>query len=252
MLSKYGRKIFFVYPPESLKSNFLKEIFKDEYETYLLEDLNKLEKILNMFNDSIVFFNIDKGFESGEWIKYINTIHNKHESVAIGVISKNDDSYLKKEYLLEIGIKGGYIIIEDNTADSIKKINKVLEVNEARGRRKNIRCDFNNENSGKVLVKVYSEGGSCHTGLAKSFSAMGILVDLGHDSMEFISLGEVEKIVFTLEKHKFSVKGSLLKEVSEGEFFLNFKDISEDDRDFVQSFIFNSLQVSFNNLLKSL
>ena len=69
MISVYGRKVFFIYPPEALKGHFLKEIFKDEYETYLMFSLEKLNKVLNIFKDAIAFFNIDEGLQRGKWLK---------------------------------------------------------------------------------------------------------------------------------------------------------------------------------------
>lgn len=252
MLSKFGRKVFFVYPPEALKGDFLEAIFKNEYETYLLESVDKIDKILEVFKDSIIFFNLDKGFDRAEWIDFINKLQDEFKEVAIGVISSSDSSSLKNTYLMDIGIQGGYIVLEDNTWRSIERINKVLEVNEARGRRKNVRFDFDDNSKDKVLVKVFTSGGYCFNGVAKSFSAMGILVELDQESADFSTSERIDQIVFNVDAHELRVKGSLLKEVRKGEFFLMFEDVSDSDREYVQSYIFNSLQKSFKKLLNSL
>lgn len=252
MLSKFGRKVFFVYPPEALKGDFLEAIFKNEYETYLLESTAKIDNILEVFKDSILFFNIDKGLDRSGWIDFIKKLQESYEDIAIGVISLSDSSSLKNTYLMDIGIQGGYIVLEDNTWRSIERINKVLEVNEARGRRKNVRFDFDEKRKDKVFVKVFTSGGYCFNGIAKSFSAMGILVELDQDSAEFSSSDKIDQIVFSVDDHELRVKGSLLKEVRKGEFFLMFEDVSDSDREYVQTYIFNSLQKSFKKLLNSL
>lgn len=75
---------------------------------------------------------------SQEWVHYIKKLKIDYTNIAIGVRSSNDSSSLKSDYLMDIGILGGYILLDDNTWKSIDKINRTLEVNEARGRRKSV------------------------------------------------------------------------------------------------------------------
>lgn len=251
MISPMGRKIFFIHPPESLKDSFLEYIFKNEFEIYLLESHEKLPKLLDHFKDAIVFINIDYGLNSTEWTQYIRKLQRKFRRVIIGVFSKSDSSSLNKTYLMNIGIKGGFIEIKQDNWKTIEIINQVLEVNEARGRRKSVRLDFDEKELRRdVSVRVYSHKGYSFSAELLSISSSGLLVSL---KSGMISTDDnIEKVILSMDDEEMVIQAYLLKRFENGNMFLSFRDIRQVDKDSVQSYIFNHLQNSFKILLNNL
>jgi hypothetical protein len=235
MISAMGKKVFFVHPPESLRDSFLDYIFKKEFEIYLLDDTEKLDRLLEQFKDSILFINIDKSRKSLEWIELIIGIQKRHKKLIIGVFSKIDSSSLQKALLMDIGIKGGFINIEQDNWKTIELITQVLEANEARGRRKSVRLDID-KNSGQtgLSVKIFTQKGYITQGLVTSFSSAGLLTkivkgNIGTDD-------DVVKTIFKIDDKELQIKGTLLKRFENGDFFISFENISETDKDIVQTY----------------
>lgn len=154
-----GRKTFFILPDNALISQtFMEEYLSKDYECYFINnDLNvpiktKVEVILSLFEDAILFFNIDYHIENLEWHKYIAEIKNKYPKVCIGVVfSKRkvplEKTLLEKEYIFQLGIQGGCIQLEYQKNTNFVLIEKVLYANQAMGRRKNVRAVCMNNSS---------------------------------------------------------------------------------------------------------
>lgn len=251
MISKTGRKIFFINPPDSLKGSSLEYIFKNEFELYILENRAKLNKLLNFFHDAIVFINIDVGMTPYEWVDYIEELQRKHPNVIFTVFSGKDRNALKKTLLMDIGITGGYIQFSGDNWETVKLINQVLEINEARGRRKSVRLDFNkNELKENIISKIFTTKGYTTIGDIISFSSAGLFITITKGKLDKDDI--IERVVFKLNDHEIDVNGYVLKTFDNGNIFITFKDISESDKEFVQMYIFNHLQESFKRLVEKI
>ncbi|MGL1890465.1 MAG: hypothetical protein OCD02_02510 [Spirochaetaceae bacterium] len=251
MISKFGRKIFFIHPPESLKGPFLENIFRQEFEIYLLENKSKIEELLDMFKDAIVFINIDQDLSYIQWAEYINKLNKKYKNVAITVFSKKETPSLKRTFLMDIGIKGGYIHLEEDNWKTVELVNQVLELNEARGRRKSVRLDFDkNENITNLSVKIFTLKGYSMKGTIKSISSAGILAEPKKGKID--DDDNVERVSFLINERELQVVGYLLKRFDNGDYFISFEDMIEDDKDYVQSYMFDILQKSFEKLINKL
>lgn len=251
MISKMGRKIFFINPPESLKGSFLEYIFKNEFELYLLEDKNNLERLLRHFNDAIVFINIDKGITQYEWAEYIRTLKRKFKDVTFTVFSNKESNVLKKIFLMDVGVTGGYILLNEDNWKTVELINQVLEINEARGRRKSVRLDFDkDELKDNISAKIFTTNGYTTTGDILSFSSAGLLIKIVKGKLE--KTDNIENIVFKLNDHELHVNGYLLKSFENGNIFITFEGISDEDKEYVQMYIYEHLQECFKKLIERL
>ncbi|MBN2617423.1 MAG: hypothetical protein JXR64_03825 [Spirochaetales bacterium] len=248
MISKMGKKIFFIHPPSSLQGEYLESVFRKEFEIYLLDSINKIEKLLTIFKDAILFINIDDSKTSLDWIDYIDGLQKKNPELIIGVFSKSNSSSLKKALLLEVGIQGGFIeLVEDNWR-TVELIIKVLEANEARGRRKNVRLDLKDSHEHKeLIVKIFTLSGFAYSGEVLSMSSAGLLTKLSKGNIR--DDDNIDTVIFQLNEKELRVKGYMLKKFEDGSFFISFEDIEELDKQFVQSYIFDHLQKSFISLL---
>ena len=237
MISTHGKKIFFINPPESLKNEFLEYIFNNEFELYLLDNWKKIPRLLNIFQDSILFINIDKGMSRIEWAEYIAKVNKKFNKTVIAVFSANESQVQQKIYLMDIGIKGGYIHIKEDNWKTIEIINRVLEINEARGRRKSVRLDFNNKGANEDLfAKIFTMKGYMLTGHIESMSSAGLLVSVKKGKID--SEDNVESVIFKIRENELRVKGYLLKRFDNGNYFISFEDVNEHDKAFVHKYIF--------------
>lgn len=147
-----GRKTFFITPDTSLfPEHFLEEYFSLGYECYFIDNSRfipletKIETIISIFHDVIIFFNIDYEIPGIAWNFYIKRLQDRYPNILIGVTfarksEKNAKSLLERKYLFDIGIKCGCIQLEYQRRENLEIIQKLLYANQARGRRQNIRA----------------------------------------------------------------------------------------------------------------
>ncbi|MCR4735222.1 MAG: hypothetical protein K5829_09485 [Treponema sp.] len=147
-----NRKTFFIAPDKDLISEyFLEDYLAKDYECYFVEnDMNqsmetKIQVILSVFPDAILFFNIDCHIEGIDWFQFIQNISNSHPKVCLGVMYAKRKTLAEKaniehKYLYNIGLAGGCIQLEYQKNINFVLIERVLYANQAMGRRKNVRA----------------------------------------------------------------------------------------------------------------
>ena len=173
-----GRKTFFIAPDRSrFPENFLEEYFAMGYECYFIENDKKLplekkiEIIISIFKDCILFFNIDATIGDIFWPKYIMQLHQQYGgSVLIGVMytkrqSKDDKAKIERKYLMEIGITCGAVQLEYQKGTNFIIIQNLLFANQAQGRRKTIRAVCN-----KSCTFMFALNGQQHTSTLQDIS----------------------------------------------------------------------------------
>ncbi|MCR5724450.1 MAG: hypothetical protein K6G80_05115 [Treponema sp.] len=151
-----GRKTFFIVPdPSLLPETYLEDYMQRGYETYIIADdrycplEKKVESIISIFKDSILFFYIDAKVAGIDWQYYIRNLQERSNGeLLIGVLYTKRATELEKQrleryYLFDVGIQCGCIAMEYQKEKNFSLIAKVMYANQAQGRRKNIRaiCD---------------------------------------------------------------------------------------------------------------
>lgn len=186
-----GKKVFFLYPHSVLGDELLQEILKEEYQVYFLKDHAKAPRLLAEFPGSILFANLDTGMEEKEWEKFLRGLMAGEStgSTGIGVLTYNNDPALSAKYLMEIGIPCGFVHLKQGLREATRIILKILEANEARGRRRFVRARcapgaarFNAKHMGKILqgdvLDISSAGMACSFHAADGLTADAILDDI--------------------------------------------------------------------------
>lgn len=148
-----GRKTFFITPDTSLiPEAFLEDYFALGYECYFIENdkrislQKKIDILISIFHDVILFFNIDYNIPDLEWPIFIRRLTEQYKNEAcIGVIytkrqTKDEKAKLEYKYLYEMGLNCGCIQLEYQKKSNFGIIEKILYANQAQGRRKNIRA----------------------------------------------------------------------------------------------------------------
>ena len=138
-----GKKIFLLYPHSVIHQEMLDILIMAGYETYTIMDAEKARRLLKKFPGSIMFINIDEGLKEPEWEAYIRKIQTDDatKDSKLGIMSYNQDKDLMKKYLMDLAIPCGYVQLKLGLHESTKIILGALEANEARGRRRYIRAE---------------------------------------------------------------------------------------------------------------
>ena len=169
-----GRKTFFIAPDKTLfPQAYLEEYLTLGYECYFIDtDIflpmkEKVDIILSVFKDSILFFNIDAPIQGTSWAEIIHDMQAKYPSALFGVLyakrhSQAERQSLEHQYLYTMGIQCGCIQLEYQKRENFQIIEQVLYANQAMGRRKYVRAlcssnclfSFNLDKQGTINDKL--------------------------------------------------------------------------------------------------
>lgn len=176
-MSKYieeiikGRKVFFIAPDKTLfPQSYLEEYLALGFECYFIDsDIFlpieiKIEIILSIFKDSILFFNIDAPITYSSWVKVIKDMQEKYPNAFFGVMfakrqSQTERQNIEHQFLYNMEIKCGCIQLEYQKKNNFDLIAQTLYANQAMGRRKNVRavcsnsCTFQLTTENKQIIQ---------------------------------------------------------------------------------------------------
>lgn len=225
-----GRKTFFIAPDRSLfPQSYLEDYLTLGYECYFIDtdiflpvDV-KVDIILSVFKDSILFFNIDAPIQNTTWSALISNMQRKYPSSTFGIIyakrqSETERHAIEKKYLYTIGIQGGCIQLEYQKRNNFELIDKMLFANQASGRRKNVRAVCT---TGCKIQFLSPKNGVINANLADiSISHFSFVLPTGQ--LEIQDYEKVRDIGFTVKGLRFRTDAVLYmkRETEEGELFV--------------------------------
>ena len=154
--STLGKKVFFLYPPSVVRDEVVARLMEQEFEVYMLRDHSGARRLLRKYPDSLIFVNIDEGQSESEWETWINDVltDSVTAGVGIGIISYNTDERLQRKYLMDIGIRCGFIKLKLGVEESARILLETLKANEAKGRRKYVRANCANDPMSTVNLRA--------------------------------------------------------------------------------------------------
>lgn len=148
-----GRKTFFILPDTSLMPpSYLEDLFALGFECYYIshdtriKTEKKIETILSLFKDVILYINIDYELPDVNWNSLIyDLVQGQGKGDSIGIMyakrqSRGEKEKIEHHFINEIGIKCGCIQLEYQKKQNFELIAKALYANQAQGRRKAIRA----------------------------------------------------------------------------------------------------------------
>ncbi len=136
-----GKKVFFVAPNSVVQKEMMADLVQQEYEVHLVPDVGKAKKLFAKYPDCIAFLNIDDGLSEKDWETFVSDVQANPalKQVKLGILTYNSDPELAKRYLMEHRVPCGFVKLSLKRGESTAIILKVLEANEARGRRRYLR-----------------------------------------------------------------------------------------------------------------
>lgn len=207
-----GRKVFFITPDTSLiPSSYLEDYFALGFECYFVEydkRINlrtKIDVLLSVFNDVILFFSIDYNTDEFDWADFIKKIKDRYgDRVFIGVLftkrqSKEEKLRIERKYLFDLGLSCGCVQLEYHKKQNFNIIERILIATQAQGRRKNIRALCTKSSTFSVFYN-----GTAYNGVLQDIS-------LSHFSFVFPE-GKLEvKSYEKLADFHFNIKGFMFR-----------------------------------------
>ena len=247
-----GKKVFFLYPHSVLQKEMLDVLIGHEYEIYFLNDYKKTIKVIEHFQNSIIFVNIDEILPLNEWEKYIKMImtDEKTKTTQVGVVTYNTNRELAQKFLMELMVPCGFIILNIGLEKSIPILLKILIANEAKGRRKYIRAITGENENTKFNISLNQ---ALHTGKILDISVAGIAVLFDADT-ELQPKMEIQDIQLILKGIICRVSG-VVAGCREGDkrcYVLVFNYVDDKAKAKIHSYIHKRLQEIMDDVLKKL
>lgn len=250
----FETKIFFLYPQNILQKNLIKEIVKNEYAAYAIEDHNVMFKLLKKYNNSILFINIEAVLSQPEWEKYIKEIHSHPDikNVRVGVLSFFEDVERERKFLMELMIECGYIRLKAGYKESLDIILKALEANEARGKRKYVRVRCDNLDNVGCNIKI---GDKLYEGIIKDISSYGMAFYFKNNETFLRRDDFIDNIQLKLKGVLVFASGRIYDARPFGEktvYVLIFQNLNYDEKDKIHEFIYKALQQEMQKEIEDL
>ncbi len=157
----HGKKVFFVQPNSVIKKEMVAELIRQEYEVLLVADAAQATQLFRRHSDCLAFLNIDEGLCEKEWEAFVGEVQADPalSGVKLGILTYNKDPELARRYLMEHMVPCGFIKLTLGLAESTAIVSKVLEANEAKGRRQFLRVHCGeNTKFNVVLASGLAEG----------------------------------------------------------------------------------------------
>jgi hypothetical protein len=89
---------------------------------------------------------VDVSLNESEWKKEIKSLLDKQPELLVGILSgRISDTALVNSYIMDAGVMAGVILLRQGVKECSNTMLKVLEANEARGRRKYLRYTCSRE-----------------------------------------------------------------------------------------------------------
>jgi hypothetical protein len=249
-----GRKVFFLYPHSVIQQELIDYIIQNEFEVYLVYDHMKMARLLERYNESILYINIDEKLEEEEWEEYIRNLQNNEKTaeVQIGILTYSRDDTLAKKYLMDLMVGAGFVQLKLGMKESARIILKTLMVNEARGKRKFVRAKCPRNNPVEFNIQ---EGDQVREGLIHDISKAGMACRF-YQQVSLPLKTSLERIQLKLRGRLVMVSGIVAgkRETEEGELYviLFTSYVSQEGGKRISAFIYNLLQTEMRRELESL
>ncbi len=173
--------MLFVYPPSVIEEQMIQFLVSAQIEAAIVKDHLIVDAAVQRFPNAVLYFNIESHLSEGEWERLIRSLVNRSDlSIDIGILSYDANQNLARKYLMDIGVRGGFIQVKLGFAQSAKIMLTALEAVEARGERRFVRASVP---PGKGLINIQSDHGII-SGEVIDVSVVGLACRLDYDLVD--------------------------------------------------------------------
>ncbi|MBR4791299.1 MAG: hypothetical protein IK024_10445 [Treponema sp.] len=222
-----GRKCFFILPDLSLMpESFVEDLFALGFECYYIGNdgrtpiQKKINSILSLFKDVIIYINIDYEIYDLKWPEYISKLLSKKATrEQLGIMfakrqSAVENKNIEQTYFKELQLQRGYIQLEYQKKYNFEIIARTLFNNQAQGRRKAIRALCS-----KACTYKFSFGDNKDTffGSLQDISLSHFTILVENEPLPIKLYEKIHDIHFSLKGTLFQTDAILVMERAVGE-----------------------------------
>ena len=245
-----SKKIFFLNPHSIIKENIIIDLIMNGFESYYTNDYKKILNILQKYNDSIFFINMDSQLDREINLKIIKRLMANYgtKNIKIGILTHFETDKIKMKYLQNIKLNYEIIQLKSGIEDSKKILLDFLIKNNAKGSRNHVRVSCRDDNNITLNIKYNRQ----------LFN--GIILDISPVAMacKIIEAGfllknqSLRNIQLVLKGHLVLVDGviKLIKEFrGENIYIIHFQQPSNEKiNENICKFLHQELQDKFNSM----
>jgi hypothetical protein len=162
-----ARDILFLYPSRHFEETAILEIIKHEYDVFILQNHQELNKVCRLANHPIVIINIDFHPRGLSWNSFIKELQSEFEDsmLDIFILTASDRSVIELENELKV------FSTSNGVESCTKNIMTMLQECNAIGRRKYVRTHVDDPHRASFSLK---RNGEIHTGTILDISTNGM------------------------------------------------------------------------------
>lgn len=141
--SIFGRKTFFLNPTLQIERMVIPRLRTLEYEVYVIKSYKDAKTVLREYPDSLCFINIDDQLTFKQWFNFVKSfeVDEKLKGVFLGIFSAKAKAPDKEQFLMKAKLPGGFTDYSDNIELLQVNLQKILDINGAKGRRQFVRLE---------------------------------------------------------------------------------------------------------------
>lgn len=167
-----GRRVLFLYPPSVVEEELIEILIAAQFEAGIIRDHRLLGRVLGTFPQSVLFANPESHIPGTSCEMLVRKVlaTQSHHGADVGIITYNNNPDLARLYLMDIGVRAGYITLKMGLNESARVLIRTLEAIEARGRRKYVRVRVPD---GRAKINALIDGQTI-SGLVQDISVAGL------------------------------------------------------------------------------
>lgn len=242
--SIFGRKIFFVNPSMYIERNLVEKLRALEYEVYIIRDYKNTKGMLKKYKDAMCFIFIDTALTYEQWYKFLKTVEIDEELTGsfIGLLSREISEKRKDFFLKNTVLAGGLTKTDVPVEDLFTQFKKILDDNEAKGKRQYIRLDCEKIKDVNAYLAL---GTKLFIIDVNNISTTGIAIKTIPDlAPAFKPNSEVYNISLSIKRHSFVISGVVYHSSIESGFLnavILLGKLNDKEQDIIRKFIFGEL-----------
>lgn len=181
----FGRKVFFINPSFVIEKKVSEALKEQEYEVYLIKSYTDAKYILRNFENAMCFINIDNDLSLKAWFNFIRSFEDDPQlkSIFVGIMAVKTPEASVKKFIMNLKLPGGYIPLDLDSEELIKRITGILELNGAKGNRKYLSLTCNNV---EALTGYIAYGSKLYAMRFENISSIGITCSLPNDLSQIL------------------------------------------------------------------
>jgi len=253
--SDFGRKLFFINPSKNIQTAIVTPLKNEEYEAYIIDDYKDAINILCLNPNSICYIQIDSQLSKLGWYNFIHQLQQTHTltNLYIGIITEEIDQQTKEQYLENLNITAGLIILDESLDIILSELKDLLESIKAKGRRQYVRAKIKDDKDSYLLWTFNNKMLKFNI---RDISSVGIAIDIPSNQYKlFVTNTVIRGLTIKLGLKQFEVS-SLIYAVKQADNnyvgILLIKTEQNETKNYIRSYVSQILQNRMYSLIRDL